>query len=173
MVLGVENKNPRRGGAVNNYYLVNTDIIVLYQIIMYVSGKIPDVDRIVDDDRHCAPTTVIVDSRTGLPDSASMMFGILAISLPLLVADPRVNQRDDLPYLPDDLCVYFSSVIKAKATDCSKYSAIVTDYTVIVPEADSPATFSLPRVIDDDFAKLLNWAIKSGIVRLKKESPSE
>jgi hypothetical protein len=103
-----------------------------------------------------------IDSRARLPDPESMMFGILAITLPLLVTEPQ----SDLQYLPDDLCVDFTVIKEAKAIECP-------EYYIVNPKTGSRSPLPMPRVIGRTLAELLNETVRSGLMALEKKPTSQ
>ena len=86
------------------------------------------------------------------------MIEILALTMPLLVA----GQRDDFPFLPDDMCVDYSIRKDAARSDCP-------EYFVVDPKTGKLEPIPLPKIMDYDYAFMVNGLVMLGKISLKRK----
>lgn len=93
------------------------------------------------------------------------MVGIFALTASLLLAGSTLvrEPRDNLRFLPDDLCVDFSIFHKVVEPECS-------EYFIVNPKTGTYDPYPLPLVIDYEFALMTNEALQRGLILLKKKS---
>lgn len=91
------------------------------------------------------------------------------LALPLLLTNPGNDLSflpENLPYLPEDLCVDFTEPVPAFDPNCPRYYFVSPRAGIYSPEA-------LPRTINYEFAVLINEALDRDLIQLMKKSSPE
>ncbi len=96
------------------------------------------------------------------------MLAILMFTTSLLATVPTLvrEQRDELRYLPDDLCVDLTLIKYVAVPGCA-------DYFIVNPRTGAYAPFPLPNVIDYELAYIVNGLIMLEKIWLRKKSSSQ